>query len=76
MIEVKNDWRWAKNHVHNMIAKDEQLRNDYFKFARKYQIKPIHIIEMYYDGIQYGMKDGKYLNFKDWLYRFFKYQEY
>ena len=76
MIEVKNDWSWVKNHVHSMITKDEQLRNNYFKFARKYQIKPIRIIEMYHDGLRYGANNGKYLDFRNWFYRFLENQEY
>jgi len=71
MINVKNDWKWVKNHVQQSIMKDEQLRKDYFKIAKKYEIKPIFIMEMYQDAIRYGEKNGKYLNFKNWFYRFY-----
>ena len=71
MIEVKNDWHWILKQARKEIRKNEQLRNDYFKVARKYQIKPIYIVEMYQDAIRYGEKNGKYLNFKDWFYRFY-----
>lgn len=71
MINVKNDWSWVKNHVHKMLWKDEQLQDNYFKVTKKYQIKPIRIIEMYHDAIRYGASAGKYLSFKDWFYRFY-----
>ena len=71
MIEVKNDWNWILKQTRKEIRKNEQLRNDYFKVARKYQIKPIYIIEMYHDGIRYGANAGKYLSFEDWFYRFY-----
>ena len=72
MIEVKNNWNWVLKQARKEIRKDEKLRNDYFKITKKYQIKPIYIIEMYHDGIRYGASAGKYLSFKDWFYRFFE----
>ena len=71
MIEVKNDWRWILEYVRKEIRKDQKLRDDYFKVSKKYQIKPVRIIEMYHDGIRYGASAGKYLSFKDWFYRFY-----
>lgn len=76
MIEVKNDWHWVLKQTRKEIRKNEQLRNDYFKFAKKYQIKPIQIVEMYHDGIRYGSNNGKYLDFRNWFYRFLENQEY
>lgn len=77
LIDVVNDWSWVKEHSQKMIREDEKLENDVLEVSRKYRIEPIHIIELYSEGLSLhlessGGKDGKYLSFKDWFYEFYQ----
>lgn len=79
MINVVNDWTWVKRHAKKMIREDEKLKNDVLAVARKYRIEPIHIIELYSEGLSLhlesagsGEEKDKYLSFKDWFYEFYQ----
>lgn len=80
MINVIDDWTWIKKHATEEMMEDEKLENDVLAVARKYRIEPVHIIELYSEGLSLhlessGGKDGKYLSFKDWFYEFYQMQE-
>ena len=76
-INVVNDWTWMKRHAKKMIEEDEKLENDVLAVAREFRIEPIHIIELYSEGLSLhlessGGEEGKYLSFKDWFYEFYQ----
>lgn len=71
MIKVKNDWSWVVDHAKNLMMEDKQLNEDVLRIAIKYRIDPIHIIELYGEGLDNGIEDGKYLSFKNWFYSFY-----
>lgn len=69
-IEVQNDWNWVNEYVDDELKKDEQLYDDVLEYAAENNIEVWNIKELYQDGIEHGMIDGKYLTFKDWFYEF------
>lgn len=71
MIEVKNDWSWVVLHAKNLMTEDKELNEDVLKIAKKNRIDIISIIDLYSEGLDNGMDEGKYLSFKDWFYSFY-----
>lgn len=69
-IEVQNDWNWVNEYVDDELKRDEQLYDDVLEYAAENNIEVWNIKELYQDGIEHGMTDGKYLAFKDWFYQF------
>lgn len=77
LIDVVNDWEWIKKHAQKMMMEDEKLENDVLAVARKHRIEPIHIIELYSEGLSLHLESAgsggkkEYLSFKDWFYEFY-----
>lgn len=69
-IEVQNDWNWVNEYVDDELKGDEQLYDDVLEYAAENNIEVWNVKELYQDGIEHGMTDGKYLSFKDWFYQF------
>lgn len=69
MIKVKNDWSWVVEHVEEEL-KDEELFNDVHEFMTEKRIDLDRVKELYHDGIEHGIEDGKYLPFSEWFYEY------
>lgn len=73
MINVLNDWQWILNHV------KEELTNPFFDgLVRDVLKKPFmdendikNLASLYWEGLENGMKNGKYLPFSEWFKEFF-----
>ena len=72
MIEVKNNWGWITLHAKEMMTEDKQLYEDVSKIAKMNKVDIISIIDLYSEGVDKGIENGKYLSFKDWFYKFYQ----
>lgn len=65
---VKNDWEWIKDHVRKEIASNSVLEEKVIQTSLSLD----QVTELYAEGIEHGMEDGKYLSFTDWFHEFFE----
>lgn len=70
LIKVKNDWTWVCHHVDELLNSNEKLNDDILMYIEENKIDLDRIKEMYLDGIEHGIEDGKYLSFETWFYEF------
>ena len=75
MIYVKNDWDWVSAHVESEL-KDEKLYSRVLAYMRKYRIGLDRMKDLYHDGLEHGIQDGKYLTFCEWFNRFTEWEEF
>ena len=72
-IPVKDDWEWVTMHV-----KDELSNPIFDELVRNVLDKPymdendvLHLADIYWDGLQNGSEEGKYIPFAQWFYEFY-----
>lgn len=68
-IPVMDDWEWVSMHVDEELE-NEILYDDVLRYMQKYNIELGRVKELYHDGLEQGMEDGKYLPFSQWFYEF------
>ncbi|EOV9525564.1 helix-turn-helix domain-containing protein [Bacillus cytotoxicus] len=73
-IKVLNDLDWINIHV------DEELENsDLYDIVEewmdKHRIDLDQVKDLYHEGLNQGVEDGKYLSFSQWFYEFKESQE-
>ena len=73
-IPVIDDWEWVTMHV-----KDELSNPVFDELVRNVLDKPymdendvLHLADIYWDGLQNGLEDGKYIPFSQWFYEFYE----
>lgn len=75
-IPVIDDWEWVLRHVKNELENpvfDELVRKVLQKpFMNENDVK--NLADLYWDGLQNGSEDGKYIPFAQWFYEFYEIQ--
>src|SRR5690606_13462285 len=76
LIPVIDDWEWVLRHV-----KDELSNPVFDKLVRKVLQNPFmnendvkNLADLYWDGLQNGSEEGKYIPFAQWFYEFYEIQ--
>lgn len=72
-IPVIDDWEWVLRHVKNELENplfDELVRSVLGPFLDENDMK--NLADLYWDGLQNGLEDGKYIPFAQWFYEFYE----
>lgn len=73
-IPVMDDWEWVLRHVKEEIANpvfDELVRSVLDKpYMDENEVK--NLASLYWEGLQNGLEDGKYISFSQWFYEFYE----
>src|SRR5690606_15620288 len=73
-IPVIDDWEWVLRHVKNELENpvfDELVRKVLQKpFMNENDVK--NLADLYWEGLQNGLEDGKYIPFSQWFYEFYE----
>lgn len=73
-IPVIDDWEWVTMHVRDELSNpvfDELVRKVLQKpFMNENDVK--NLADLYWEGLQNGLEDGKYIPFSQWFYEFYE----
>ena len=73
-IPVIDDWEWVLRHVKNELENpvlDGLVRRVLDKpYMDENDVK--NLVDLYWDGLQNGSEDGKYIPFSQWFYEFYE----
>ena len=73
-IPIIDDWEWVLRHVKNELENpvlDGLVRSVLDKpYMDENDVK--NLVDLYWDGLQNGSEDGKYIPFSQWFYEFYE----
>ena len=73
-IPVINDWEWVLRHVKDELSNpvfDELVRSVLDKpYMDENDVK--NLTSLYWEGLENGLEDGKYISFSQWFYEFYE----
>lgn len=73
-IPVMDDWEWVSMHVKDELSNpvfDELVRSVLDKpYMDENDVK--NLTSLYWEGLENGLEDGKYIPFSQWFYEFYE----